>query len=58
MRSRKPRPGQASRYQAVYASAIDVEFSGQPTSFVLTFESDTFGTRFVALNKDLGIVEA
>jgi hypothetical protein len=55
-RMRKPRPGQASRYQAAYASAIDVEFSGQPKSFTLTFENDLYAGKFIALNKDCKVL--
>jgi hypothetical protein len=48
---RRPRPGQASRYQAVYVSGIDVELSGVPTGFTLAFENDAYATRFSALNR-------
>ena len=55
-RMRKPRPGQATRYQAVYASGVDVDFSGVPKGFTLAFENDAYGERFLALNRDLGVV--
>jgi hypothetical protein len=52
---RRPRPGQASRYQAVYASAVDVDFSGVPRSFTLTFENNGYAARFVSLNQALAV---
>jgi hypothetical protein len=56
LRMRRPRPGQVTRYQAVYASAIDVDMSGMPKGFTMSFENDAFGDRFVAMNRDLRVV--
>ena len=56
LRMRRPRPGQATRYQAAHASAIDVDMSGMPRGFTMSFENDAFGDRFVAMNRDLGVV--
>jgi len=55
-KARRPRPGQASAYQAVYASALDVEFSGTPTGAVLSFANDVYGSRFIAANRGIGVV--
>jgi hypothetical protein len=55
-RMRKPRPGQASWYQAAYVSAVEVAFSGVPKSFTLTFENDAYADKFISLNKDLRVV--
>ncbi len=57
-RRRRPLPGQASAYQPTYASAIEVDFSGVPKSFTLTFENASYADRFVALNKELGVAIA
>ena len=57
MKTRRPRRGQASHYQAVYVSQLDIDFSGVPTSFTLMFENAMYASRFVALNRDAGIME-
>jgi len=52
---RRPRGGQSSGYQAVYATGLDVEFtSGKPTAFELVFTNETYADRFVAMNRDAG----
>jgi len=56
-RLRRARPGQASRYQAVFASSIDVGLSGVPEGFALSFENPAYAARFVALNKQAGVSE-
>jgi len=55
VKARRPRAGQASRYQAVYASGIDIDFSGTPNGFTLAFENPTYARRFVDLNRDRGV---
>ena len=52
---RRPRDGQSSGYQAVYATGLDVEFSsGKPTGFELVFANDGYADRFVTMNRDAG----
>jgi hypothetical protein len=58
LRARRPRPGMASRYQAVYVSGLEIDFGGQPTGFTMTFENPAYASRFVALNRDAGVVGA
>ncbi len=53
---RRPRPGQASPYQAVHVSRLDMEFSGTPKGFELEFANSAYADRFLALNRGLGLV--
>lgn len=53
---RRPRVGQSSRYQAVYASEVDVGLSGVPEGFVLSFANPAYAARFAALNRDIGVI--
>jgi hypothetical protein len=53
--ARRPRAGQSSRYQAVFASAVDVSGSGAANGFTLTFENGTYARRFLDLNKKAGV---
>jgi hypothetical protein len=56
-RARRPRKGQSSRHQAVFASSIAIDLSGKPTGFTLAFANDTYAARFLALNQHAGVVE-
>jgi hypothetical protein len=51
---RRPRDGQASGYQAVYATGLEVQSSGAPTGFELVFANDGYADRFVTMNRDAG----
>lgn len=55
MRARRPRPGQASRYQAAYVSGLEIDFGGLPTGFTIAFENSAYASRFLALNRDSGV---
>jgi hypothetical protein len=52
---RRPRGRQASAYQAVYATGIDVILGGTPSGFDLVFENAAYADRFIALNRKAGV---
>lgn len=57
MRLRRPKSGQASRYQAVYVSSIYFDALGRPSDFTLAFENPKYAERFLSLNEKLGVSE-
>lgn len=54
-KARRPRAGQSSAHQAVFASALDIEFSGAPKGAVVSFANDDYADRFVAANRAIGV---
>jgi hypothetical protein len=56
LKTRRGRAGQSSRYQAVYASDIEADFSGVPKGFAITFENRAYAAQFLSLNKAAGVV--
>lgn len=58
MKARRPHQGQASRYQAVYVSGLEIDLAGVPSSFTIRFENPDYARRFVKLNRDVSVVLA
>jgi hypothetical protein len=55
IRARRPRAGQSTRYQAVYASGVDRDGLGAASGFTLRFENPAYCREFLDLNRDAGV---